>query len=65
MFGVIILADYRLNPDLQKNCKLDIPKFCKDELKSQSDGAELEGRVINCLKKKFAAHVSSSSLMMT
>ena len=47
--------DYRLNPQLQKSCERDIPKFCSSEM-NNSPGLELEGKVINCLRIKFAQH---------
>ncbi|KAK6184750.1 hypothetical protein SNE40_007151 [Patella caerulea] len=46
--------DYRLNPQLRKSCRQDIPKFCKDILKTQKNDEDLEGKVINCLKKQYA-----------
>ncbi|CAG5117646.1 unnamed protein product, partial [Candidula unifasciata] len=48
--------DFRLNPHLQKACKLDIPKFCPQVYKegAHKDG-ELEGQVIDCLKKIYAS----------
>ncbi|XP_050395779.1 Golgi apparatus protein 1 isoform X2 [Patella vulgata] len=46
--------DYRLNPQLRKLCRQDIPKFCKDILKTQKNDEDLEGKVINCLKKQYA-----------
>ncbi|XP_062582222.1 Golgi apparatus protein 1-like isoform X2 [Saccostrea cucullata] len=46
--------DYRLNPDLQKKCRLDIPKFCSDILKTQKNDDELQGKIVTCLRKKFA-----------
>uniref|UniRef100_A0A8C9VJN9 Golgi apparatus protein 1 n=1 Tax=Scleropages formosus TaxID=113540 RepID=A0A8C9VJN9_SCLFO len=47
-------TDYRLNPVLRKACKADIPKFCQNILNKASDGNELEGQVIACLKLKYA-----------
>ncbi|XP_061189977.1 Golgi apparatus protein 1-like isoform X2 [Saccostrea echinata] len=46
--------DYRLNPELQKKCRLDIPKFCSDILKAQKNDNELQGKIVTCLRKKFA-----------
>ncbi|CAH1270213.1 GLG1 [Branchiostoma lanceolatum] len=43
--------DYRLDVELQKKCKKDVPKFCRDIL-AESRSTELEGRVIGCLKAK-------------
>uniref|UniRef100_A0A8C9WD07 Golgi apparatus protein 1 n=1 Tax=Scleropages formosus TaxID=113540 RepID=A0A8C9WD07_SCLFO len=48
------LINYRLNPVLRKACKADIPKFCQNILNKASDGNELEGQVIACLKLKYA-----------
>ncbi|XP_064639932.1 Golgi apparatus protein 1-like isoform X2 [Lineus longissimus] len=45
--------DYRLNPTLQKACKLDIPKFCSAIITAEKNDEELEGKVVNCLKEKF------------
>ena len=50
--------DYRLNPTLQKSCRMDIPKFCKAELAEQTKDQEMEGKIINCLKIQFRKHVS-------
>ncbi|XP_062861293.1 Golgi apparatus protein 1b [Trichomycterus rosablanca] len=47
-------TDYRLNPVLRKACKADIPKFCQDIVNKATDDKELEGKVISCLKIKFA-----------
>ncbi|XP_053497217.1 Golgi apparatus protein 1 isoform X2 [Ictalurus furcatus] len=47
-------TDYRLNPVLRKACKPDIPKFCQNILDKSKDDIELEGRVISCLKLKYA-----------
>ncbi|MBN3288098.1 GSLG1 protein, partial [Polyodon spathula] len=47
-------TDYRLNPVLRKACKADIPKFCQNILNKATDGSELEGQVISCLKLKYA-----------
>uniref|UniRef100_A0A8C5D7J1 Golgi apparatus protein 1 n=1 Tax=Gadus morhua TaxID=8049 RepID=A0A8C5D7J1_GADMO len=46
--------NYRLNPVLRKACRADIPKFCQPVLNKASDDTELEGRVISCLKLKYA-----------
>lgn len=48
--------DYRLNPILQKACRLDIPKFCKSVLANEQPDTEFEGKVINCLKIPFRKH---------
>nr|XP_011440924.2 Golgi apparatus protein 1 isoform X1 [Crassostrea gigas] len=45
--------DYRLNPELQKKCRLDIPKFCKNVLHTQKNDDELQGKVVTCLRKRF------------
>lgn len=44
--------DYRLNPSLMKRCNPDIRKFCSHI--TVEDSEELEGEIIQCLKKKFA-----------
>ncbi len=56
------MTDYRLNPLLRKSCRQDIPKFCKEELKAQTDSHTLEGKVLGCLKYQFRKHVSSFAL---
>ena len=48
--------DYRLNPNLKKNCRKDILKFCSSVINDHMDEngeaqAGLEGAVINCLKQ--------------
>ena len=43
---------------LQKACVQDIPKFCKDVIIDEENDQELEGKVINCLKKQYATRVS-------
>ncbi|XP_077451886.1 Golgi apparatus protein 1 [Stigmatopora argus] len=53
-------TDYRLNPVLRKACKADIPKFCQGVLNSATADGELEGRVIACLKLKYADQRLSS-----
>uniref|UniRef100_F6PW80 Golgi apparatus protein 1 n=1 Tax=Xenopus tropicalis TaxID=8364 RepID=F6PW80_XENTR len=47
-------TDYRLNPVLRKSCKADIPKFCQNVLNNAKDEMEFEGKVISCLKVKYA-----------
>ena len=48
-------SNIQLNPLLSKACKLDIPKFCKNELEAGQDGTDpnAEGAVIQCLRKEF------------
>lgn len=50
---VVFSSDYRLNQELKKECKLDIPKFCKEIIGSQPNDEEFEGKVIHCLKKQY------------
>nr|XP_022342252.1 Golgi apparatus protein 1-like [Crassostrea virginica] len=45
--------DYRLNPELQKKCRMDIPKFCSKVLNTQKNDDELQGKVVTCLRKRF------------
>ncbi|XP_071092042.1 Golgi apparatus protein 1-like [Haliotis cracherodii] len=47
--------DYRLNPSLRKSCHLDIGKFCAALVDQHKQDVELEGLVISCLKKQYAA----------
>ncbi|XP_072382260.1 Golgi apparatus protein 1 [Diabrotica undecimpunctata] len=42
-----------LNPSLQKNCQLDINKFCKKELLGPRNDKKPEDLVIKCLKNQF------------
>lgn len=46
-------TDYRLNPLLQENCKMDIKKFCYSVAVQAKPEKELNGEVIDCLKKAF------------
>ncbi|XP_014673318.1 PREDICTED: Golgi apparatus protein 1-like [Priapulus caudatus] len=54
--------DYRLNPDLQRHCQSDLPKFCsalfdkKIDLKDMTAFKEFEGKVILCLKKQLSVN---------
>lgn len=52
------VSDFRLNPQLKKSCQMDIPKFCSEILHNSKQDEELEGKVINCLKKQFVRRVS-------
>ncbi|GFO47337.1 Golgi apparatus protein 1 [Plakobranchus ocellatus] len=47
--------DIRLNPHLQKACRLDIHKYCANIYDKKVKDHELEGEVIDCLKKQFAS----------
>ncbi|XP_067651519.1 Golgi apparatus protein 1-like isoform X2 [Haliotis asinina] len=47
--------DYRLNPSLRKACHQDIGKFCAGVVDQHKQDVELEGLVISCLKKQYAA----------
>ena len=53
----VSVSDYRMNPNLKKSCKLDIPKFCAAVLSTQKNDEHLEGKVINCLKIKYRQNV--------
>ncbi|CAG9864486.1 unnamed protein product [Phyllotreta striolata] len=44
-------TNYQLNPSLQKNCALDMNKFCKRELKTAD--RKPEDSIIKCLKNQF------------
>ncbi|XP_017773865.1 PREDICTED: Golgi apparatus protein 1 [Nicrophorus vespilloides] len=46
-------SDYRLNPALQENCKMDIKKFCHDVAMQAKPEKQLNGEVIRCLKEAF------------
>lgn len=45
-------TNYQLNPSLQHNCEVDINKFCGSALK-EAQSKDINGPVINCLKKHF------------
>ncbi|KAK6983293.1 glycogenin glucosyltransferase glg1 [Biomphalaria glabrata] len=53
--------DYRLNPHLQKACRLDIPKYCSQLYDGVSKDKEMDGVVIDCLKKQYAKKANSLS----
>lgn len=57
---LLFFVDYRLNPELQKKCRLDIPKFCKNVLHTQKNDDELQGKVVTCLRKRFIEKVGNS-----
>jgi len=42
---------------LAKACRLDIPKFCKEEIANAERNEEYEGKIINCLKVSFIKKV--------
>lgn len=48
-------SNYLLNPSLQKNCQMDINKFCKRELAQpiSKDNKKSEDMIIRCLKNQF------------
>uniref|UniRef100_A0A2C9KMV1 Uncharacterized protein n=1 Tax=Biomphalaria glabrata TaxID=6526 RepID=A0A2C9KMV1_BIOGL len=52
--------DYRLNPHLQKACRLDIPKYCSQLYDGVSKDKEMDGVVIDCLKKQYAKKANVS-----
>lgn len=58
---LLLFVDYRLNPELQKKCRLDIPKFCKNVLHTQKNDDELQGKVVTCLRKRFIEKVGNNS----
>lgn len=58
---LLFFVDYRLNPELQKKCRLDIPKFCKNVLHTQKNDDELQGKVVTCLRKRFIEKVGNST----
>lgn len=45
--------DYRFNPDLVHACSKDIADHCNQVLSEAKENEELNGKVINCLKKSF------------
>lgn len=46
-------SNYRLNPALQDNCKMDIKKFCFNTVIETKPGKDANGPVIKCLKTAF------------
>lgn len=58
---LLLFVDYRLNPELQKKCRMDIPKFCKNVLHTQKNDDELQGKVVTCLRKRFIEKVGNST----
>ena len=57
-----VSVDVRLNPVLMKSCMPDISKFCQRELDEvKSRNVESEGRVMFCLRRRFANKVTSFS----
>ncbi|GAB1597551.1 Golgi apparatus protein 1-like [Argonauta hians] len=54
-------TDYRLNPQLHHSCKLDINKFCYQIVANSKKDEDLEGKVINCLKKQFVHQMLSKN----
>ena len=61
----MFLVDYRLDIELVKRCQIDITKYCVKELGSGAKDIELEGKVIGCLRLKFAQRVCSVILRNT
>lgn len=46
-------SNYRLNPSLQENCKMDIKKFCVNAIIESKPDKDMNGMVIKCLKSAF------------
>lgn len=46
-------SNYRLNPGLQKNCKMDMKKFCFNNIIDTKPGSDMNEPVIKCLKVAF------------
>lgn len=46
-------SNYRLNPSLQENCKMDIRKFCFDKIVEAKADKDVNAPVIKCLKGAF------------
>ena len=56
-------SDFRLNIELQKACRLDMPKFCKEIMdNAQGQDEEIEGKMLNCLKQYFPKNVSANDV---
>ena len=45
----LISSDYRTNPDLQKDCKLDVSVLCPQQLKESASSSSFSTEVIQCL----------------
>lgn len=52
------ISDYRLNPTLRKECRMDITKFCQDIIDRAIPDHDMSGQVILCLRKHFVKKVS-------
>lgn len=59
-----LLSDFLLNPNIQKFCSRDIIKFCGKLFDEGHHETELEGKVINCLKKQFIKKTAVSFLLV-
>lgn len=46
-------SNYRLNPALQENCKMDIKKFCFNAVIEMKPGKHGNDSIIKCLKTSF------------
>lgn len=46
-------TDYRFNPLLQESCKKNIAEYCTETVAKAKQNEELNGMVVDCLKKKF------------
>lgn len=49
LFGM----DIRLNSELQRSCRADVQKHCKNEMKYAEENGKHEGLVIECLKSVY------------
>lgn len=53
--------DYRFNPALKEACNENIHQYCATVISNAKPNEELNGKVINCLKKKFReGHLTKS-----
>jgi len=51
---ILMNQDYRFNSELQQSCSKNIAEFCLKVVAEGKENEELNGLVINCLKKRFS-----------
>ena len=51
------IADVRLNPALERNCREDIDKLCEAEFHQLKPGKESGGKVLLCLRRNYVKKV--------
>ena len=56
-----LVADMRLNPELERHCLADAKSYCQRELLQRKSSEAMEGEVLLCLRKQFAKKVVALS----